>query len=157
MICDECQALYEEVGDRVRKPDVFEKVRRTDERLICKAKGIEAEAYYSVEIPDAHDRVGIALQTLDRWLSESIEAELMFQGEKIEDLLEEELADHGLERRLDVQHFRDEQKRYTFRSEIAVPVEEVLDGPEMIDRVTRALLAYEATFRELGDMKPTES
>ena len=157
MICDECQALYEEVGDRVRKPDVFEKVHRTDERLICKAKGIESEAYYSVEIPDEHDRVWIALQTLDRWLSESIEAELMFQGEKIEDLLEEELSDHGLERRVDVQHFRDEQKRYTFRSEIALPADEVLDGPEMIDRVTRALLAYEATFRELGDMKPAES
>ncbi|MFW5682383.1 MAG: hypothetical protein ACOC1G_05200 [Phycisphaeraceae bacterium] len=154
MICDECQALYEEVGDRARKPDVFEKVRRTDDRLICKAKGIESEAFYVVEIPDSHDRVWIALQTPDRWLSESIEAELMFQGEKIEDLLEEELVDRGADAHLDVEHFRDEEKRYTFRSEIPLPSAEVLDGPEMIDRVTRVLLAYEATFRELGDMKP---
>lgn len=156
MICDECQALYEEVGDRVRKADVFETVRRTDDRLLCKARGIDSEAYYHVEIPEGHDRVWIALQTPDRWLSESIEAELMFQGEKIEDLLEEELADQGYEHRLPVEHFRDERKRYIFRSAIALPPDEVLDAPEMIDRVTQALLAYEATFRELGDMKPEE-
>lgn len=154
MICDECQALYEEVGDRARKPGVFEKVRRTDDRLICKAKGIESEAYYIVEINDGHDTVFVSLQTADRWLSESIEAELMHLGDKIEDLLEEELVDQGYETRLAVEHYRDEDKMYVFRSAIPLPEDEVLDGPEMMDRATRALLAYEAAFRELGDMKP---
>lgn len=157
MICDECQALYEEVGDRVRKPDVFEKVRRTDERLLCKAKGIEGEAYYAVTINDDHDTVYVSLFTPDRWLSESIEAELVHLGEKVEELLEEELVDQGLDQALTVEHFRDDAKLYVFRSPLKLPDDEVLDGPEMIDRATKTLLAYEATFRELGDMKPVEA
>ena len=141
----------------MRKPDVFEKVRRTDDRLLCKARGIESEAYYTVEVNDTHDHVLVALQTPDRWLSESIEAELMHRGDKIEELLEEELLDQGFDRPLPVHHFRDEHKRYTFRSDLPLPEDEVLDGPEMIERTKQVLLAYEAAFRELGDMKSAEA
>ena len=157
MICDECQALYEEVGDLVRDYKVFSKVRRTDDALKCRAKLDESEAYYIVEVNDEHDTVWVGLYTPDRWLSESIESELMHVGDKIDELLEEELCDQGLETRLPVEHFRDEQKQFVFRSPIKLPQGEALDGEGMITRVRQVLLAYEACFSQLGDMaQPSE-
>lgn len=152
MICDDCQELYEEVGDRVREAKVFAKVRRTDVGLICRAKLDETEASYLVEVGPKHDMVWVGLHTPDRWLSESIEADLVHRGETMEDLLEEELFDQGYEARLSVEHFRNEQKQYVFRSAIFLPKAEKLDSEAMIDRVTQALLAYEALFKQLGDM-----
>lgn len=159
MICDECQALYEEVADRAREAHVFEKVRRTDDRLRCRARcgKSDAEAYYYAEVAEDHKSVYVGLYTPDRWLSESIEADLMFKGDKIEDLLEEELFDRGFESRLAVEHFRDDDKHYVFRSNLVVPADEKLEGPAMVERVTRVLLAYEATFRPLGDMSPSDA
>jgi len=154
MICDECQALYEEVGDLVREAGTFLKVRRNDDALLCRVRHVESETYFRAEVADSHDVVWIGLYTTDRWLSESIEGDLMFKGDKIEDLLEEELADQGFDGRLPIEHFRDEQKRYVFRSPVFLPKGEKLEGEGMVDRVKKVLLAYEATFRPLGDMSP---
>jgi len=156
MICDECQALYEEVADRVRDAGVFGKVRRTDDKLLCKAKDIESEAYFVAYATQEHDAVFVGWQTLDRWLSESIEADLMHTGDKIEELLEEEFGELGLEVTVDVEHFRDDKKQYVFRSKLPLPTSEVLDGSAMIDRVSKALLGYQAALSELGDMKIDE-
>lgn len=157
-ICDACQALYEEVGNAVREREVFEKVRRTDEALKCRARDVESEANYYVEVErPGRDKVWVGLYTPDRWLSESIEADLMHLGDKIEDLLDEELVDQGYERGpLPVEHFRDEQKRYVFRSPVAVEPGGKVDDPATVDAVTRVLLAYEACFRQLGDMAPDD-
>ncbi|MDX1681902.1 MAG: hypothetical protein R3336_02170 [Phycisphaeraceae bacterium] len=152
MICDECQALYEEVGDRVRDAEVFVKVRRHDEALVCRADIEESEASYRVEVGEEHDVVWVGLYTEDRWLSESIEADVMFRGDKLPELLEDELYDQGFEGRLPVDHFRNESKEYVFRSPVFLPEDEELDGAPMIRRVTQVLLAYEAMFRELGEM-----
>jgi len=157
MICDECQAMYEEAGDRVREAKVFAKVRRTDELLKCKADGPEEEAIYFAEVDDDHTRVWVGLWTKDRWLSESIEADLVHTGDKIEDLLQDELVDLGYDTRLSVEHFRDAEKRYLFRSPVPIPTGEKSDGETTVDRVTKTLLAYEAAFRELGDMTPDEA
>lgn len=154
MICDKCQALYEEVGDLVREAKIFAKVRRTDDALICRAQGVDSEASYRVEVGDKHDMVWVGLYTADRWLSESIETDLLHRGDKLEELLEEELVDQGYDAKLKVEHFRDEEKQFVFRSPVALPSNEKLDGEGMIDRVAKTLRAYEALFRELGAMKP---
>lgn len=156
MICDECQALYEEAGEHAREAHVFARVRRNDEALICTARGVEAEANYRVEVTEEHDRVWVGLYTPDRWLSESIETDLLHQGDSLEELLEEELYDQGLEARLPVEHFRDDQKRYVFRTPVELVKGDKLDSPNMIQTVTKVLLAYEAMFRQLGDMAPGE-
>jgi hypothetical protein len=39
---------------------------------------------------------------------------------------------------------------------VFLPKGEKLEGEGMIDRVTQALLAYEAMFRQLGDMSPAD-
>lgn len=156
-ICDACQALYEEVGDLARDAGLFEKVRRSDHALLCKARHVESEAHYTVHVGEDHDMVYVGLQTPDRWLSESIEADLMHQGEKIEELLEEELIDQGFEEKLSVEHFRDDAKLYIFRSPVSLPQNAKLEGEQMVERVMRVLQAYEACFRELGDMTEAEA
>lgn len=142
--------LLERVGGRVREVGVFEDVQVTSDALTCKAMHVESEATYRV----THDqRVWVGLYTPDRWLSESIEAELMHVGDRIEDLLEEELVDQGYEGgKLPVEHFRDDDKQFVFRS----PLDLRPDDPQATDRLTKVLLAYEACFRELGDMKPAD-
>ncbi len=154
MICDECQALYEKVGDRAREADVFLKVRRCDEALNCEAQieDPEVQAHYQVDVSEDHEVVWVGLYTSNRWLSESIEADLMAQKEAIEDLLEDELYERGFEARLPVEHKRDEQKVFVFRSPVFLAKNEALDDSAIVDRVTLVLLAYEATFCELGDM-----
>ncbi len=158
MICDECQALYEEVGERVREAGVFKKVRRTDDALRCGAKYVEAEAYYLVEVSQpAHDRVYVGLYTPDRWLSESIEADALHRGEKFEELIEEELADLGSDvTDIRVEHFRNDDKVFVFRTALTVTSQAQIDKEQTIARVTALLLAYEAAFRELGDMGPDD-
>ena len=111
MICDSCQALFEEVGDRVRSAGVFAKVRRADDALKCTARCDQGEAFYYAEVPEPHDLVWVGLFTPDRWLSESIEADLMFKGDQIEDLLEDELCDQNFDGRLPVEHLRDDDRR----------------------------------------------
>jgi len=154
MICDECQALYEEVGDRARDAKVFAKVRRNDEALVCRAKLDDTEATYRAVVADEHDLVWVGLFTTDRWLSESIETDLLNSGDTVEEMLEEELYEQGFEARLPVEHFRDTKKQFVFRSPVFLPKGEKLDSEAMVDRVGRVLLAYEATFRKLGDMDP---
>jgi len=158
MICDECQAMYEEVGDRVRAAGVFKKVRRTDDGLVCWAKHVDAEAMYKVHVNQPeHDVIYVGLYTPDRWLSESIEADALHQGEKFEELIEEELADLGGEETgLKVEHFRDDEKVFVFRTALPVASQKVIDKELTFDRVTKMLLAYQAAFVELGDMAPED-
>ena len=94
----------------------------------------------------------VSLTTADRWLSQSIEADLVHTGDKIDELLEEELVDLDWDKswgpaRMAYEHFRDDQKLYTFRSSVDA------SGPDAPKRITIALLAYERTFRVLGDMQ----
>lgn len=145
-------ALYRAVGERVRARKVFAEVSADADRLRCRALETEVDAFFYVEA-EPGGRVWVGMYTPDRWLSESIEADLMHTGDKLEELLEEELIEQGYEGRLDVEHFRSEDKLYTFRSplELADPA-----SADTADRAARVLLAYEACFRELGDMSPTD-
>lgn len=156
MICDECQALFDEVGQRVRKQDVFAQIGREDDALACRARDVESDTFYRVHFEPSTNAVWVGLYTPDRWLSESIETDLLHQGDKLEELLEDELYELGFEAQLPVEHFRDDAKQYVFRSPVSLPEGEKLGGEVMIDRVTRVLLAYEAMFRQLGDMAPGE-
>lgn len=138
-----------QLADAAREADVFERVDLQGETLICLARDCESDAEYYFE-PDPA-RAGqrfLGLRTPDRWLSESIEAELVHVGDDLDELLEEELIEQGYEQSLEVDHFRDEEKRYTFRSR--------LPAGTTTPQATRVLLAYEACFRELGDMTAEE-
>lgn len=145
-------AMYEQVAGRLRDLGVFQDVRWDDESLSCRARFVDSETYYRVIVDQDKPVAWVGLYSPDRWLSESIEADLMHQGDKIEELLEEELIDQGLDFQLPIEHFRDEQMRYVFRSPVELPGDG-LDDQAVVDRVAGVLLAYEAAFSQLGDMK----
>jgi hypothetical protein len=130
---------------RMTQADAFSRVEIDIDhgRLACQARGPESEATYRVDwTPDGWI---ISLVTPDRWLSESIEAELVHTGDSIEELLEEELIDLGCDPDVvRVEHYRSDDMLYTFRTPMTQASE--------IDDVCTWLLAYEATFRVLGDM-----
>lgn len=157
MICDECQEMYEEVADHAREADVFAKVRRCDDALHCTPRGEQHEATYlvHVELPE-HGRIWIGLYTPDRWLNESIEADLLHRGEELKDLLAEELAERDFAGVLPIEHFRDDDKQFVFRSPVHVLQGEKVNAPTVVRRVAQVLLAYEACFGELGDLKPAD-
>ena len=138
--------ILESLRERATASGRFANVELVHDALRCRVRDIESEAWYLVETSD--DGVAVLLVTPDRWLSESIEADLMHSGDKLEELLEEELVDLGGSllpgEPIKVEHFRSDDRLYTFRSSI----------PSGSDQETmfRWLLAYEATFIELGDM-----
>lgn len=112
---------------------------------------------FRVEPDPASRRFFVSWVSPDRYVSQSIEADLMWTGDRLDDLIDEELADQGWSGGAlgEVEHFRSEDKLFTFRSQIPISVDGACpdrDAPELV----RCLLAYEAAFRELGDMKPGE-
>ncbi|MEM1211025.1 MAG: hypothetical protein AAGI68_01895 [Planctomycetota bacterium] len=155
------------VAGKLRDAGVFAEVTIGDEGLLCRAREIEDEAFYFVD-PHAPGPAGsgaggaggagvwAGLFTANRWLSESIEADLLHTGDKMEDLLEEELVDLGLDQKLPIEHFRDDAKRFVFRSWVTAEGQEGLASDETATKLATVVRAYEACFYELGDMSPEE-
>ncbi len=143
-------AILAAVARRATAEGVFGSVRIDGMMLRCDALASAEPAEFRVFI-DA-GKTWVALTTADRWLSQSIEADLVHTGDKIEELLEEELIDLDWNKawgptRLAYEHFRDDRKLYTFRSAVDA------SGPDAANRIAIALLAYELAFRVLGDME----
>ncbi len=130
---------------------VFAEVKIERGMLACAARDAAEPAWYRLEPASVQDGWRIALVTANRWLSESIEADLMHHGDPIEELIEEELAEQGYDgEALPVKHFRSDDMLYTFVSPL--PIESAAREEEAVRTATQCLLAYEAAFRELGDM-----
>lgn len=140
------------VAERAAAAGVFGEVRSEGGRVSCAAKDAAAEAFYRVEAEPAG--VYVSLVMADRWLSESIESDLMHTGDSMEELLEEELVEldypHPTPK---VEHYRSDDRLFTFRSRVPV---EAADSQQNVEVVIKALLAYEACFRNLGDMEAGE-
>lgn len=138
-------ALLVQVADRARAAGVFAAVQIIGEALSCEAKDSAAPAQYRL-VEDAA-ALWVELVTADRWLSQSIEQDLVHTGDKLTDLLDEELVELGDKaRRLPVEHFRSEDRLYTFRSSLPSLARDAQFAGTL-------LLAYEACFRRLGDME----
>ncbi len=113
--------------------------------LVCKAANSAAPASYRVF--EHEGKIWLSLVMSDRWLSESIETDLVHTGDKLEDLLEEELVELGhTGGTLRFEHFRSDDLLFTFRSPL--PPDVAADP----SRIATCLLAYEQCFRRLGDM-----
>lgn len=145
------RALMDSVAGLARRAAVFGEISTATSAagpvLECAAAGSAAPAWYRLFLEGPG--LWVALVTPDRWLSQSIEADLVHTGDNLEDLIEEELVDHGLEGvRLRMEHFRSEDKLFTFRSPIPVGASD----PGAPAAAAKCLLAYEACFRNLGDM-----
>ncbi len=149
-------ALLEPVAARAREAGVFGEVRLSGGRLVCEASGSAAPAEYRMEAEDG--RLWVSLVTADRWLSESIETELLHSGDKIEELIDEEMVELGYAGgQLPMQHYRSEDKLFTFRSAVPVTIPAPSPAPAAeVELAVQALLGYEAAFRQLGDMDESD-
>lgn len=143
--------LIEAVASRARSAGVFADVTVGPSGLSASATGSAAPASYWLTF--AGGRVWVALQTADRWLSQSIEQDLVHTGDKLDELLEEEMVELGYSGpRLAFEHFRSPEKLFTFRSPLPLTESQLADQTAA-DLATLALLGYEACFRRLGDME----
>jgi len=144
-------SLLAHVSERARASGAFENVEVSARRVQCAAKGSGAPAWYRVDADLG--RLWVSLVTADRWLSQSIEADLVHTGDSIGDLLEEEVVDLGGPRgKVLFEHFRSEDKLFTFRTSVAsIGADGRVSGCDG-ESAARMLLAYEACFRRLGDM-----
>jgi hypothetical protein len=135
------------IAARAKDAGVFGEVSVTETRLSCSAR--DADAHYRVD-RESDGVLWVSVVTADRWLSESIETELLHSGDKIEELLEDELIDQGFEQgALRVEHFRSDDLLFTFRSPLPT---ESLAAEKAVETAAICLLAYEACFSQLGDM-----
>lgn len=141
----ETAAILESVAEMARERGVFGEVRIADGRLIAAASAAHAE--YRVEFEKGEACVGVF--TPDRWLSHSVEADLLNTGDDLEELLEEELVEVGYAGKAPtIDHFRNDEKLFAFRSRTGIRAGDA--GAN--ERIGQMLGAYEACFRHLGDM-----
>ena len=134
--------ILQSVHTQATSRGVFSKIEILPDRLRCHAKDAPEPAWY--ELADVGGTLIVRFATPDRWLSESIESDLMHYGDPIEELVEEELAELGWRGKVpSIKHFRDDQKLYTFEN--TVPAMDV-------ETAAKFLMAYEAAFRALGDV-----
>ncbi|HCT43654.1 MAG TPA: hypothetical protein DF699_00405, partial [Phycisphaerales bacterium] len=92
-ISDIKQKLYEHIKQGAIDADVFASVEIDARGVCCEADGPAEPVYYRVYIEEGD--IWVALETEDRWLSGSIEGDLVGTGDKLDDLLEEEIIDLG--------------------------------------------------------------
>ena len=145
------QSLLQKVRSIAESAHVFGPISIKDDRLVCHAKAAAAPASY--RLFSDQDKLFASLVMADRWLSESIETDLLHTGDKMEDLLEEEMVEQGLKAgKLPIEHFRSDDLLFTFRSPLPIKP----DSPDAAQSAAKYLLAYEACFRNLGDMNAGE-
>ncbi|MCW5756028.1 MAG: hypothetical protein KIT54_02205 [Phycisphaeraceae bacterium] len=142
--------LLQKLRQRAESAGVFASAVVKDGRLDCLADGSAETAWYRVRW-DA-GRVWVCLEMADRWQSESIETDLVHTGDKLDELLEEEMVELGYDGpRPTYEHFRSDDMLFTFRT--PVDLDSLgLETEQAAERVALVLLGYEACFRQLGDM-----
>lgn len=115
-----------------------------------------APSHYRLQVVGEDLVVGVYMA--DRWLSHSIEADLLNTGDKLEELISEELGELGYKEQQKgesvrtCEHFRNEERLFTFQTKLPVK----LSAPDAAERAVLWLLAYEAAFARLGDMSAAE-
>lgn len=150
------QAALEQIAAAAREAGVFGQVTVSTGMLSCAAASSADPAEYRITIEG--DRVWVSLVTANRYLSQSIEQTLVHSGDKAGDLLRDELIDFGLlTSHTDpmplVEHFRSPppEKLYTFRTPVTLTSGDLATSLGQ-SAALKTLLAYRATFDELGGM-----
>lgn len=147
----ELAALFTTVAQRAEQSGVFGAVSVSDDGVVCSALNSAEPADYRVF--SEKGGVWVSLGMKDRWQSESIESELVHSGDKLNELIDDELDDLGVEDPASTfEHFRSPELEFVFRSRVPIDPSDA----SAADTVGTWLLAYEQCFRQLGDMDVTE-
>lgn len=133
----------------------FDTIEIKDGMLVAHALDAPENAFYRIEAEG--ERVFVTWVSADRYLSQSIEQDLVFSGDDLDDMIDEELVDTGYEgqRLAPMQHYRNDEKLFIFRSRTPIDAGKC-DAPSAGPSLAKFVLAYEAAIRQLGDMSPDE-
>lgn len=147
--------LLKAVRIRADASGAFKSATVQNSCLTCVAKFSAEPAEYRLGIHQK--QLCILLVTPNRWLSQSIEADLMHTGDNLENLIADELLDTSSKgTSLPVTHFRSEDKLYSFRTPLPIPLDasgDVSADPANIETSYNVLMSYQNVFSELGDMQ----
>jgi hypothetical protein len=132
----------------------FGRVSVASGRLTCAAAQSAEPAEYRVDVQ--RGQLCVSLVTANRWLSQSIEQDLVHTGDKLADLLHDELVNLGYSGPpLSIEHYRSPEKLFTFITRLPHPAS-AWDEPATHESVFTVLRAYESCFAALGDMTADE-
>ena len=126
-------------------------------RLTIPVPAASAPAEYRLDVQDG--LLCVSLVTPDRYLSQSIEQDLVHSGDKLADLLHDELIDvefidaKSAGPALTVDHYRSPppDKLFTFRSKLPYPPD-AWPKPQTVTDLCKVIAAYQACFGPLGSM-----
>lgn len=143
------QSQIDSIVKGMKDANAFGSVRVDGSLIEAEAWGSAEPAWYRIYL-DQNPPI-VELATKDRWLSESIESELVESSDKLDELIEDELVDLGYEpgegREVRFEHYRNDDLEFVFRSRV-VPN----PSQDMSDACLLWVRAYEQCFRNLGDM-----
>ena len=133
----------------------FDSVAIENGMVVAHASESPEGAFYRIEA--GADGVFVSWVSADRYLSQSIEQDLVFGGDDLDDMIDEELADTGYEGDglAPMQHYRNDEKLFIFRSKAPIDAASC-DAASAGASLAKFVLAYEAALRQLGDMSPDE-
>lgn len=160
--------LIDALVGKAEELDIFDGVEAQADRVLCFADGPESPAWYMIRFDHfvgggAYDdgeeqkpSVTLSWNSKDRYLSQSIESDLVYTGDDLDDMLDEELVDLGWSRgRLDpFKHYRDEEETFVFV--FRIPIEQSKLRMQDADDLLKCLQAADLVFSELGDMAEDE-
>lgn len=153
---DELSMLLDDLVLRAAASEHFAKVWKADGQspdhvlIVAEAKNTPEPVYYRLEIYE--DTLAVSWCSPDRYISQSIETDILWTGDDLDDLIDEELVDLGWNRgRLKpLKHFRNDEMLFAFISGLPITPKQatVADTQDIL----RVLEAYAIAFSELGDM-----
>lgn len=145
--------FFDALAEAARASRQFQEVAREHGIVRC-TDPIQPDAEFRI----AHEegKLWVMWASRDRYLSQSIEAEVKWTGDDIDELIAEEVESHGWTggKLGPFQHFRSPEKFYVFRSEL--PIDPSRSSSADAQDALLFLKAYQAAFRNLGDMKAEE-
>ena len=147
------QALLTRIAERALAHDVFDSAEVKGSMVYAHATDSPEEAFYRVEIDE--EGVFVSWASEDRYISQSIEAELMWTGDDLDDMIDEGAQDAGwtLGRMEPLKHYRDEGMHFVYRSKTPIAPADA-DAGAHADQLVAAMAGYAEAMAEFGDMKP---
>lgn len=144
-------AFFSRLADAARASGAFDAVRQLPAGGVEGTDPVQPDAAFRIALEDG--ALWAAWVSANRYLSQSIEAEVKWTGDDIDELVDEEVEAQGWDGEPvgRFQHFRSEDKLFTFRSKL--PLDPARAGAGDAETALKFMLAYQGAFRNLGDMK----
>lgn len=152
---DAAASAMRHAADLLARDPGFDRCEFTQGMVIAHAADAPESALYRVEADP--EGLFVSWVSPDRYLSQSIEQDLVYAGDDLDDMIDEELADTGYAgpSLAPMQHYRNDEKLFVFRSRTPIDARSC-DAARAGHDLACFIRAYHAALSQLGDMSPDE-